>query len=221
MEPCGWPTGLCGSPGDLTADEIAEVEAEAAWFLWTVTGQRFGQCEVTVEHPPCCWCAHSCLCYSCTLYLPGPVGAVDGQVTEVLVNGEPFEEYMVVGDTLVRTLPWPRDVVVTYLRGLPIPPGGARAARELATELALARCEPGKCRLPAGWTSRTRQGDTVQRRPGMARDEKGTGAPLTGLPLVDLWVAAANRVAAGNGVWSPDVQPMVVTAGPGSPGGSP
>lgn len=206
--PCDWPALQCeDNYGLTTPEEAAEVELEAAYILWSFTGQRYGLCSITVTPPPVCFCQWDCRCRGCVLTLPAPVF----DVTEVLVDGEVFTDWVQVGNTIRRSDWWPRDVEVTFRRGIPVPPGGDRVVSELARELALYRCNNAKCRLPSNITSRTRQGDTVQ-----FGQQKQTGdgqTPLTGIPMIDLWVRAVNGVNAPAQVWSPDVEPWVADYG--------
>jgi hypothetical protein len=201
--PCDWPTLACPDNYGLPTEEDAQaVEAEAAYILWSFTGQRYGLCDITVTPPPTCFCAETCECRGCVLALPAPVY----QVTDVLVEGEVFGDWVQLGNTIRRATPWPRDVEVTYSRGLPVPAGGDRVVSELARELALYRCNSAKCRLPSNITQRTRQGDTVQ----FGRQAPAKNAePLTGIPMIDLWVRAVTGVASPGRVWSPDLPEWV------------
>lgn len=204
--PCGWPQGVCtGSAGvaDAPPDVVEAAEAEAAYILWSQTGMRYGQCEVTVSLAPECRCRFRCLCGRCVLYLPAPAG----EVSEVLVNGVAVTDWTQRGDRLIRTTFWPRDVTVTYMRGRPVPPGGERAVRQLATELVKAWCPSGNCAPPANATQVTRLGVSV------SLDPTRSGQSV-GLPWVDAWIAAANRVAQPAGVWSPDTERWVYDSGP-------
>lgn len=206
--PCDWPTLACEDNYGLpTAEDAESVEAEAAFILWSFTGQRYGLCEVTVSPPPLCFCTWDCQCRGCVITLPAPVYTV----SEVLVNGEVFEDWVQVGNTIRRADWWPRDVVVTYQRGIPVPAGGDRVVSELARELALYRCNNAKCRLPSNITQRTRQGDTIQ-FDRQTQPKDGT-LPLVGIPMIDLWIRAVNGVNAPAQVWSPDVEPWVADYG--------
>lgn len=204
--PCGWPQGVCtGSAGVANAapDVVEAAEAEAAFILWTLTGQRFGQCEVQVSLAPECRCRFRCRCDRCILYLPGYAGAV----SEVLVNGEVFTDYTQRKNQLIKINGWPSDVTVTYLRGRPVPPGGERSVRLLATQLVRSWCPDGDCGSgPPNKTQQTRQGVTV------TYDPKQTGR--TGLPMVDSWIDAVNRVGNAPSVWSPDTDKWVYESGP-------
>lgn len=202
--PCEWPADPCednyGFTGEDAEAQAAAVEDEAIFILWSLTGQRYGLCEVVAVNPPSCWCSPDCRHRTCELRLPGPVA----DVVEVTIGGVVDTEWVQRGDSLLRTTPWPADVEVTYHKGLPVPAGGARAVGALALEIAKAKCGDTTCRLPFTLVQRTRQGDTVSLEP--LADGK------TGLPLVDMWVSAVVGVRPQGRVWSPDVDPMVVTA---------
>lgn len=197
--PCDWPVGPCpdnyGFTGEDAQDQAAEAEAEAVFILWSFTGQRYGLCEVEVTPPPVCACRWSCACRGCDLRLPGPVH----DVLEVTVDGEVSTDWVIRGDVLVSPRPWPRDVTVTYQRGIPPPAGAARIVSELARQVAYATCNPSKCVLPPNLVSRTRQGDTQR----FDTRKKGT----TGITLVDMWIEAANGAQIPGKVWSPDLDP--------------
>lgn len=205
--PCGWPSGVCsgsaGVPDNADPDIVEAAEAEAAFILWTLTGQRFGQCEVQVSLAPECRCRSRCRCGRCILYLPAYVG----EVQEVLVDGEAVDDYTQRGNQLIRTISWPSDVTVTYLRGRPVPPGGERVVRLLATELYKAWCPNGDCgKVASNQVERNRRGDRQVFDPNKDK--------ATGLPYVDSWVNAANRVGVVSSVWSPYMDKWVYDSGP-------
>jgi hypothetical protein len=125
-----------------------------------------------------CGCASTCGCTSFTaLSLPPPVGAVE----EVVVDGEVLAttEYRLENGRLIRTTgTWPlrQDLSlpvtevgtfgVRYLNAAPVDGLGAYAAGILAGEYVKA-CTGGKnCRLPAGVTTLSRQGVTMEIAPG-------------------------------------------------------
>jgi hypothetical protein len=169
------------------------------------------------------WCgctAQECHCAPtlCEVGLAGPVNAV----TEVKQDGTvvPATSYVVQDHRwLVRVDGecWPdcqdftagEDApgafVVTYQRGVPVPPGGQWAAGQLACEIAKAMTNDRECRLPRRVQSVVRQG--VQRTfldpAQLAKDG------MTGLPEVDQWLGAVNphRLPRDSVVWSPDLQP--------------
>jgi hypothetical protein len=205
--PCGWPQGVCtGSAGvgeDPDPDILEAAEQEAAFILWTLTGQRFGQCEVQVSLAPRCRCARRCRCGRCVLYLPGYAG----EVQEVLIDGAVDTDWTQRGNQLIKPTGWnSSDISVTYLRGRPVPPGGERSVRLLATEIFKSWCPNGNCAPPANLTERNRRGDRQVFDP--AKDK------ATGLPYVDSWVNAVNRVGATPSVWSPDTDKWVYDSGP-------
>jgi hypothetical protein len=201
--PCDWPTLACPDMYGLeTEDEATEVEQEAAFILWSFTGQRYGLCTVAVTPPPVCSCDWRCTCRGCALTLPAPVYEVD----EVLVDGGVSSDWVQRGNQILRSTPWPQDVEVTYKRGIPVPAGGARVVSELARELALYRCKDSRCRLPSNITSRTRQGDSIQFGQRPMREKE---TPLTGIPMIDMWVRAADGANPPGRVWSPDVDGWV------------
>lgn len=211
--PCGWPAGICddnyGFVGDDAEEKAAAAEAEAVFILWSYTGQRYGLCEVTLEPPPVCKCKMLwCSCRGCTIYLPAPAH----EVLEVRVNGEVFNDWVQRGNYLLTDRFWPRDVSITYTRGIPVPAGGGRVVSELAREIALATCDPGKCRIPLNLTQRVRQGDTVTLGP--------IPEGKIGIPLIDLWISAANGVRRAGTVWTPDYEPQLIVQG-GAGNGSP
>lgn len=135
--------------------------------------------------------------------LPGPVHDVE----VVTVDGEPFPGDIRVDNRryLVRTdrEPWPRDgsVVVTYRRGVPVPPGGQVAAGVFTCELEKAVAKDRTCSLPQRIQSITRQGVTV----GVAIDNfEDVERGRTGIWLIDSWVASMTRPPAPSLVHSPD-----------------
>jgi len=95
---------------------------------------------------------------------------------------------------------------IRYTYGQPPPVAGVLAAKQLACELYQASIG-GECRLPAGTTTVTRQGVTVDRLlfKSWALTPAGWG---TGLPLVDAFLNAFNPegVKMRPLVWSPDIQ---------------
>jgi hypothetical protein len=167
------------------------------------------------------WCGCSrrgCSCQPqlCEVGLAGPVH----EITAVAVDGLPIpSSAYAVHDRrwLVRIdgACWPecQDLtvaddepgafVVSYRRGVPVPPGGQWAAGQMACELGKAMTADRECRLPRRVQSVVRQG--VQRTfldpAQLARDG------MTGLPEVDQWLAAVNphRLPRDSVVWSPDM----------------
>lgn len=205
IAPCSWPEPLCPDrPDKLTEEQYEELKASAAQILWSLTGSRFGLCEVTSEPAPGCACRGMkwCVCGgSCTLLLDGPVH----DVLSVVVNGAPFFDWSLRGSTLYATSPWPEDTVVVYQRGVPWPPGASSVIGELAHQLALSACNSSDCKLPAGLRSRSRQGDTL------VFVDVFTQGGRTGLQAVDLWIKAQRETTGRARVWSPDVPVRIDT----------
>lgn len=172
-----------------------------------------------------CGCEESVCgcCYVCEIALEGPVASV----TEVIVDGVVVdsESYRIDnGNMLVRTdiaeggECWPQcqdlglptteegTFGITYEKGLPVPSGGQRAVAALAAEI-VESCEGGPCRLPSRVQEVTRQGVQIQ----LINDVDFLRSGLTGLPEVDLWLAAVNPTGQRqrSRFWSPDMQPAL------------
>lgn len=104
---------------------------------------------------------------------------------------------------------------VEYVFGVAPPPGGKESAAALGCELAKScSADAEDCRLPERVTSITRQGVTMAILDPLTLFQDG----LTGLPEVDLWVAAMNR---GNArrpaqVWVPGQRRKVRRTNDGS-----
>lgn len=197
-------------------------EDVAVHVLWALSGRQFGVCEATARPCPAPfgsygphypfvltldvghWANWPCGCIgSCTVsgprvvHLPGPVN----DVTAVTVEGVVLDEdaYVVEGDALYRVGGvWPRQHLgrplgeagtwsVTYTRGVPPPAGSEKFVGLLAKEF-IAACDGStKCRLPRTVVSTTARGVTHAFDP-----TKILAAGKTGLPEVDLWLAAVN-----------------------------
>lgn len=162
-----------------------------------------------------------CGCGSlCQLELPRPVGPV----SQVKVDGQVLaaSSYRVDnGMWLVRTdgQCWPdcQDLAkpdtevgtfsVTYLNAIEVGGLGQYVAGILACEFAKA-CTGGKCRLPAGVTSITRQGISMDLSMG------AFPGGITGIREVDLFVATynPNHLAMTPTVWTPDQPGQVRTS---------
>lgn len=135
------------------------------------------------------------------VHLASRVGLPIQEVTEVVIDGIVLDstEYRLEGDLLYRVNgEWPtQDLTtplddegtwsVTYTRGIPPPPGTAKLVGMLAAEF-LAACTGGKCRLPRRVRSVTRQGVSYD----MADPTDVLASGKTGIPEVDLWLAAVN-----------------------------
>lgn len=124
--------------------------------------------------------------------LPGPVESI----VEVQIDGQTVDPATYRVDDfkfLVRTGGrWPdspdltatQGWTVTYLRGIPVPDGGAQVTGELACEF-LKACQSGTqdaCRLPEGVQRVIREGVQMTISPDTE----------SGLPAVDAWVASVN-----------------------------
>jgi hypothetical protein len=102
---------------------------------------------------------------------------------------------------------------VTFTYGVPPPAGGVRAAAALGCELALA-CQPettGACRLNPRVTQLDRQGLSMV----ISNPADFFPDGRTGLPEVDLWLAAENphKIRREATVLSPDIGPRVRRVG--------
>lgn len=173
-------------------DATLGVPYGAPWFpVWDGTNWRNVSCGCG---PKCSWVAPNVV----HLVSAGqPVQAV----TEVVIAGEVLDEsnYALEGDLLYRIgADWPtQDLTqpldqpgtwsVTYTRGNPPPPGTAKLVGLLAAEF-LAACNGGKCRLPRRVKSVTRQGVSYDMVDPVDIYKEGK----TGIPEIDLWLAAVN-----------------------------
>lgn len=127
-------------------------------------------------------------------------------VTDVTLDGDPFTDYRLAGNWLIRTdtQGWPMATTtrITYNFGRLVPPSGKLAVITLASELG--KWFAGKpCQLPARVTSVTRQGISFETLEALPMLKEG----LTGIPAVDLWINTVNRrrASARAEVWSPDL----------------
>jgi hypothetical protein len=163
-----------------------------------------------------CGCAGDCSCGpECRIALPGPVGRVD----EVKVDGAviPASDYRIDSNNVLWTgtgeCPFPvcQDMSlpdtevgtfsVTYLNAWPVDSLGAYAAGIMAMEFAKACIGSNKCRLPAGVTSISRQGISIE----IAAGSFPSG--FTGIREVDAYIALYNPqpLRQAPQVWSPDI----------------
>lgn len=191
----GWPVSRCEPFDNYGASDdadVEEVELTAKFILWGLTGRRYGLCPVEISPPPVCACAGACYCRGCSILLPGPVQSV----SDVLVDDESFDDYFLRGDELLRSSSWPRNVVVTYLRGINPPSGAGIAVEQLSRQLMMSKCGNAACVLPSNLKSRSRNGDTVT--------FEAIPEGKLNIPLVDLWVSVANGVISPSSTWSPD-----------------
>lgn len=133
-----------------------------------------------------------------TAHLPGPVASI----VTVTIDGTDLDpsEYTLEGNVLYRVgKDWPQQALsrplgeagtwsVTYLRGLPVPPGADKLVGLLAKEF-LAACDSTvKCRLPRNVTGVNRNGVSYQVYNPSTIYAQG----WTGLAEVDMWIAAMN-----------------------------
>ncbi len=158
-----------------------------------------------------CWSGCSgilgCTCQpQCQVYLPGPVNSINS-VTLDGATVDPSTYRVDNGIWLVRTRDsesetdppcWPTHqdydlnsgtdtFIVSYAKGIVVPPALLRAGGELACEYAKA-CLGQPCRLPARATSIARQGVTVS----VVNIDTMLQQGFTGLPTVDQIIATLN-----------------------------
>lgn len=133
------------------------------------------------------------------VHLPGPAA----EITKVQVAADTLtaDQYKLENNVLYRvgdSTRWPTQRLdrptgephtwaVTYLRGTPPPAGSASLVGLLAKEF-LAACAGDKCRLPRNVTSVSRNGVSYQ----VYNPHDIFAYGKTGLPEVDLWLAAVN-----------------------------
>lgn len=105
---------------------------------------------------------------------------------------------------------------VTYTFGTPPPELGVQAAAQLACDI-YKSCSAGECKIPPGTTRVTRQGIQVELAPFRAWAQVN-GQWATGLPLVDMFLSAANPAGMTRPatVWSPDMPEFAQRLGTGS-----
>lgn len=145
-----------------------------------------------------CGCAGSCREGGpAMLHLPGPVQSIVKVTIDGVVLAE--TEYRLEGDVLYRLGGiWPSQDLgrpagedgtwtVEYMQGTPPPAGTAKLVGLLAKEF-IAACTDGKCRLPRNVTNVSRQGVSFD----MFNPNDIYDSGKTGLPEVDMWLAAVN-----------------------------
>lgn len=218
----GYRVGTCPITVRPCRSRCAGSEHPAYWDMQSSFGGSFWPHIEGGVWVNSCGCRTDCSCADeCVVALPPPVGEVlSVQVgTETL---DPDTDYRIDGALIVFTgsgeCPFPscQDMsapvgqegafAITYRNSWPVDSLGAYAAGVLANEYAKA-CTGGKCRLPAGVTSITRQGVSIDIASG------AFPGGVTGIREVDsylaLWNPAGNRQAST--VWSPDLSsPRVV-----------
>jgi hypothetical protein len=149
-----------------------------------------------------CGCTSSCTASGPkVVHLPGPVG----EVLTVTVAGVTLDEtaWKLEGDRLYRVdgANWPRQDMnspsgsagtweVTYTRGVPVPEGVGTLVGILTKEF-LDACGGGKCRLPRRVQSMTRNNVSYQ----MVDPTDIYRSGKTGIPEIDIWLAAVNPTA--------------------------
>lgn len=177
------------------------------------------------------WRNYTCGCVcsaTCQVYLPGPVNSI----ISVTVDGETVDPASYRVDNaqwLVRTHNesiedcWPSmqdfnmdppaadTFVVSYLRGLAVPPVLQKAAGELACEWAKS-CLGLPCRLPSRVTSISRQGISVS----LVNVDELLRNGLTGLESVDQIIHSVNPfgLASSMKIASPDIEQIRETTWP-------
>jgi hypothetical protein len=234
---CGWPpTAPTPEPPDWQA-LVDEAWQSACDSVWALTGRRMGRCQVTAAFSmgyqqsclpvPFNWQGQWFNVYGyptwpqCEVNLRSPLGAVVS-VDSVMVDGQPFDHWMLDGDRLVNLdLAWPTDwwcsprhLVVQWTAGDPPPTLCLQAAAALAREV-IAPCLGQPCQLPGNITTVTRQGITVT----LGDPTLLLQAGLTGIPLLDLAIRTFNpsRLETRSRVYSPDVPRPEWRRPPGQP----
>lgn len=159
-----------------------------------------------------CWACRSwgmCGCWIDTLPLPGPVAGI----VSVTVEGVPVpaselrlrdNEHLYRVDAAGMSVAWPRDTVVTYRKGQPIPGIAKSACYELTCEI-LKRAKPRGDRLGPDVTSLSRQGVTMNRATASAVSD-ATGRAAAQFPMLARFLTTFNPTRANHPtfVWSPD-----------------
>ena len=149
-------------------------------------------------HSPC-GCVGGCeVSGPRVVHLPGPAAAIVAVTIDGVVL--PDAEYQLEGDALYRTggASWPSQNLgaplgetgtwsVTYTRGLDPPAGAAKMAGQLALEFIAACDDETTCRLPRTLVATNQRGNSH-----VFDQSKILKAGKTGLPEVDLWLAAVN-----------------------------
>lgn len=189
--------------------ELSDICAASTEYLWLKSGARYDAHEVTVRPHhlvASCGCAAAfyvtdwaCGCYAPELLLPR--GASNITVTVDGVELADSDWVLVDGIRLVRVgnIGWPccqslslpdgspGTWSVKHTVGTPVTPLGAVAARELALHVAL-QLGGKDSKLPKGTTSVSRTGVQIQ----LDRPKRGSKEGTTSLPLVELFLNAAN-----------------------------
>lgn len=224
--PCQpWPIRwTCDIPCDQD-EELVEMATSAAQdILWSLSGRRYGICEVTEAYrPPCKQCVPAYV----NEFSPGVEYALGRErrdccaiqldkrptraIIQVVVEGVILDEseYTLERSVLKRLGEcWPcgdgceeAPVVVTYEWGLDVPPLGELAMGEVACEV-LHAIKQRDCQLPSNAVRIDRQGvsidlESVQTLYAMGR---------MGLPITDQFLRAVNpsNLKQRSGVYTPD-----------------
>lgn len=105
-----------------------------------------------------------------------------------------------VTQNLIAELGQPDTWQVTYVRGVPVPLAGQRAAGLITAQFLKAFCGSGECKLPFNVTNATRSGVTITR-------DVLKAIKTTGIGEVDQWVATVNPngLMMAPTVWTPDL----------------
>lgn len=222
--PVLWPTSFDKST--LDPEQIELAESFAASIMRHLTLERVGGKPVTIlpglkhchsltslfaahfnfgsDHY-LCKCDLGCGCGSEPfIELALPVGRVDAVVIAG-VTLDPSKYSVVDGKYLVvdpeYSVSGCRDVEVTYLNGYPVDIKGQYAAGVLAVEYAKLVTGSKQCRLPAGTTSISRQGISIEIATGLYPNG------ITGIMEVDSYVNLWNPsgLKMRPKVYSPDI----------------
>lgn len=223
-----WPVAYPCDVSEVDPTVLANLREGAESLLWSLSGRRYGVCEVTEEYRSPC--TDTCVPYGdrfgpgvewalndgrqmrmcCRIYLDhAPARAI----TAVYIDGDLLDpdSYALHRDTLVRLGQcWPCEsddceapaVKVVYEYGLDVPALGEMAMGEVICEM-LRAWEGQDCRLPSNAVSVTRQGVTVNlgEASELIRDNR------VGLPIADAFLRMANPngLRSRSRVYSPDM----------------
>ena len=221
-----WPIRwTCDTPFEEVEPELADLAVSAAQdILWSMSGRRYGICEVTEWYRPPC---SDCLPPYADTFGPGVELALgrekrdcckihlDSQPVREIVSVELLGEIMDPNDyaldlNVLRRVGkcWPcgdgcdePPVVVTYEWGMDVPALGELAMGEVACEM-LKALQGKDCKLPGNAVSVTRQGVSV--------DLESVGNLYAqnrlGLPIADQFLRSVNpgKLMSRSQVFTPD-----------------